>query len=50
MVHMDLISRNSDEVYINLSDPRILAVEHTQKDNINLGESMKADDREDLIK
>ena len=50
MDHMDLVSRNSDDGYINLADPRILAAENSQKDNLHLGESMKADDYEDFTK
>ena len=46
---MDLISSNSDDGYINLADPKILAAETSQKDNVNLGEAMKADDREDFM-
>ena len=47
---MDLISRNSDDGYINLADPRIIAVENSQKDNLNLGDAMKADDRDYFMK
>ena len=47
--HMDMISCNSDYGSINLSDPRILAAETSQKDDIHLGEAMKADDREDFM-
>ena len=47
---MDLISRNSDDGSINLADPRNIAAENSQKDNLHLGKAMKADDREDLIK
>ena len=47
---MDLISRNSDDGSINLADPRILAAENSQKDNLHLRKAMKADDREDLMK
>ena len=46
---MDLISCNSDDGYINLADPRILAAENSQKDNLHLGEAMKANDRDDFI-
>ena len=35
---------------INVAKPRVLASETSQKDNLNLGKSMKADDREDFIK
>ena len=45
-----MISRNSDYGSINLSDPRILAAETFQKDNLHLGKSMKADDSEDFMK
>ena len=37
MYHMDLICCNSDDVSINISDPRILAAETSQKDNLHLG-------------
>ena len=47
---MDLISRNSDDGSINLADPRIIAAETSQKDNLHLGKAMKADDREDFMK
>ena len=47
---MNLISRNSDDRCINLSDPRILAAEPSQKDNLHLGKAMKADDCEDFMK
>ena len=50
MVHMDLISRNFDYGYIKLADQRILAAETSQKDNLHLGEAMKSDEREDLMK
>ena len=50
MAHMDLISRNSDDGSINLSDPRIIAEETYQKDNLRLGEAIKADDHEDFMK
>ena len=36
MDHMDLISRNYDDGYINLEDPRIIAVETYQRDNLHL--------------
>ena len=49
MGHMDLISRNSDDGSINLADPRILAAETSQKDNLQLGKAMKADDHEDFM-
>ena len=47
---MDLISTNSDDGSINLADPRILSAETSQKDNLHLGEVMKADNREDFMK
>ena len=50
MDHMYLISRNSDDGSINLVDPRILAEETSQKDNLHLEKSMKADDCEVLLK
>ena len=50
MDHMNLISRNSDEGSINLSDPRILAAVTSQKDHLHLGKAMKADDREYFMK
>ena len=50
MDHMDLISRNSDDGYINLAYPRIITAETYQKDNPHLGKAMKAGDREDFIK
>ena len=46
MDNLDLISRNYDDVSINLADPIILAAETSQKNNLHLGEAMKADDRE----
>ena len=49
MDHMDLISRNSDDGSINLVDPMILAEETSQKDNLHLGETTKADDGEDFM-
>ena len=50
MDHMGLISRNLDDVSINLLDPRILAAKTSQKDNLRLGETMKYYDRENLLK
>ena len=50
MDHMDLISRNSDDVSTNLVDPIIIAAETSLKDNLHLGEAMKADDRENFMK
>ena len=50
MDHMDLISCNYDDVFINLAYPRILATETSQKDNLHLVEAIKADDREDFMK
>ena len=47
---MDLISRNSDDGSINLAYLRILTAETSQKDNLYLGETMKANDREDFMK
>ena len=49
MDHMDLISHNSDYGSINLSDPKILAAETSWKNNLRLGEAMKADDCEDFM-
>ena len=46
---MDLISRNFDDVFINLADPRIISTETPQKDNLHLGKSTKADYREDFM-
>ena len=50
MDHIYLISRNSDDESINLAEPMILAAETSQKDNLHLGESMKADYCEDFLK
>ena len=50
MDHMDLISCNSDDGFINLEYSRILAVESSEKDNLHLGEAMKSDERKDFIK
>ena len=50
MDYMDLISWNSDDRSINLSDPIIIAAETSQKYNIHLVEAIKADDREDFMK
>ena len=50
MDHIDLISRNSDDISINLSDPNILSGETYQKDNLHLDEAMKANDCEDFMK
>ena len=47
---MDMIIRNSDDVFINPADPRIISAETSQKDNLHLGETMKSDDREDFMK
>ena len=47
---MDLISRNSDEGYINLKDPRIISGETYQKYNLHLVKSTKADDCKDFTK
>ena len=45
-----MISHNSGEGSINLSYPRIIAEETSQKSNLHLGEAMKSDDREDYMK
>ena len=50
MDHMDMISCKSDNGYINLADPIILAEETSQKNNLYLGEAMKVDDFEDLMR
>ena len=50
MDQMYLISRNYDDGYINLEDPRIIAVETYQRDNLHLRKAMKADGREDFMK
>ena len=50
MDHIDLISHNVDDGYINLADPRILAVETSQKDNLHFGAAMKYGYREDYMK
>ena len=50
MYHMNLISRNSDDGFINLEDPRVLAEETSQKDNLHLGKAMKADNCEDFMR
>ena len=50
MDHMDLISRNFDDVSINLADPRIIAAENSHKDNLHLGKSIKSDDCKDFMK
>ena len=49
MYHMDMISRNSGDGSINLEDPRILAEETSQKDNLHLCKAMNSDDHEDLM-
>ena len=50
MYHMNLISHNFDDGSINIADPRIIAVETSQKDNLHLDEATKADYCEDFIK
>ena len=50
MDHMDLISRNSYDGSINLSNRRIIAAETSHKDNPYLGKAMKSDDCEDFMK
>ena len=50
MDHMDLISRNCDDISINIVDSMILTAETSQKDNLYLGKAMKADDSEDFMK
>ena len=47
---MDLISRNSDEGYINLKYPRMISAETYQKYNLHLVKSTKADDCKDFTK
>ena len=47
---MELISRNSDYVSINLADSGIIALENSQKDHLHLGKAIKYDDRKDFIK
>ena len=50
MDQMDLTSCKFDDGSIKLANPRVLAVENSQKDNLNLGEEMKADDSEGFMK
>ena len=50
MDQMDLISRNSDYVSINLVDPRIIAPETSQKYHLHLGEAIKYYYREYFMK
>ena len=50
MNNMDMISCNSDDGYIKLADPGIHAEENSQKDNLHLGEAIKADNREDSMR
>ena len=50
MEHMDMTSRNYDEIFINFSYRRILVAENSQKDNLHLGEARKADNREEFMK
>ena len=50
MDHMDMISCNSDDGFIKLAYPIILAEVTYQKDIIHLGEAMKPNDREDFMK
>ena len=47
---MDMISRKSDDGYINFADPRILAAETSQKNNLHQGKVMKADNPEYFMK
>ena len=47
---MDLISRRFDDGSINLGDPKTFVAETSQKYNLHLDESTKADDREDFMK
>ena len=47
---MDLISCKSDDGSIKLADPRIIAAETAQKDNLHLVKAMKADGCEDFVK
>ena len=47
---MNLISCNSNYGSIKLEDPRIIAAENSQKYNPHLGEAMKYNDREDIMK
>ena len=50
MDHMDLISRNYDDGYINLAYPIIISAEISQKDHLHLGEAMKSGDCWDFMK
>ena len=47
---MDMIIPKYDNGSINLADPIIIASETSHKDNLHLGEVMKADDCEDFMK
>ena len=47
---MDLISHNSDDGYINLPYPSIIAAETSQKDYYHLSEAMQSDGRGDFMK
>ena len=49
MEHMNVISCNSDDGFINLADPRILTAETSQKDNLYLVKAIRADDCEDFM-
>ena len=48
--HMYMISRNYDDIPINIAYPGIFASESSQKYNLHLGKAMKSDDREDFMK
>ena len=48
--HMDLIRHNLDDGYINLAEPKILAAETSQKDNLHFGKALKDDDCEGFMK
>ena len=50
MEHMDLISRNLDDVSKNLAYSGILVAQTCQKDNLHLGAAINADDWEDFMK
>ena len=50
MDHMNLISRNYDDRFINLTYPIIHAAETSQKDNLHLDKAMIADNCENFKK
>ena len=50
MGHIYLISRNFDDIFINLEKQETLAYENSYKDSLHFGIAMKGEDHEDFMR